>query len=514
MSNKNKEYTEKYAEYAMEQMRKYGIPASITLAQGILESANGQSQLARNENNHFGIKASSSWLASGGAYGLYTDDKPNEKFCSYNSVAESYEHHSRFLKENRRYAECFRQSPDNYKAWAQELDKAGYATAGKYAPALISIIERNDLTKYDRMVMEEMRTQGKETGTARGVVSEPYSFPLKRDEFLFVTSPFGNRQDPMNKGRQQFHKGIDIRTDHEPLLATENNGKVVAVNSNANSPGGKSVTVEYAHEDGCKVQVMYCHLDSVDVKAGDTVYAGLKVGVSGNTGSRTTGPHLHMGVKQISSDGTRRDIDPATYLSDIAVKGNIKLQLMHNGEDLLAKYHVPDLVQQEDAVKDETLSPDDWMKKLLSSEDSGVNLHGGDPIMDMIVTMFSSLMVLANQIDNKEEKMQAATDAALNRQIDLSTFIRGMKECSLKIQEDGGTVLHINDGSHEYDHRLSNSEMNRLSLVLSNTTLDDDAKRERIGAVISQIAVASSASLNYEQVVDEGRSHQENMQIK
>lgn len=76
--SKNQEYVEQYKEYAMEQMRRYGIPASVTLAQGILESSNGQSQLARNENNHFGIKASSSWLASGGKYGLYTDDKSNE----------------------------------------------------------------------------------------------------------------------------------------------------------------------------------------------------------------------------------------------------------------------------------------------------------------------------------------------------------------------------------------------------------------------------------------------------
>lgn len=89
-----------------------------------------------------------------------------------------------------------------------------------------------------------------------------------------------------------------------------------------------------------------------------------------------------------------------------------------------------------------------------------------------------------------------------------------MRECSLKIQEGGGAVLHINDGSHEYDHRLTNSEMNRLSFILSSTTLDDNAKRERIGAVISQVIVASSASLNYEQGVDEGRSHQDNMQIK
>lgn len=84
--SKNQEYAEKYAAFAMEQMRKYGIPASVTLAQGILESSNGQSRLALNENNHFGIKATPQWIAQGGKYGIYTDDKPNEKFCSYDSV--------------------------------------------------------------------------------------------------------------------------------------------------------------------------------------------------------------------------------------------------------------------------------------------------------------------------------------------------------------------------------------------------------------------------------------------
>ena len=99
---KNAEYAARYAEEAKEQMRLYGIPASITLAQAILESRNGESELARKENNHFGIKATSSWLKNGGAYGIYTDDKPNEKFCKYASVGDSYEHHSQFLKQNSR----------------------------------------------------------------------------------------------------------------------------------------------------------------------------------------------------------------------------------------------------------------------------------------------------------------------------------------------------------------------------------------------------------------------------
>jgi hypothetical protein len=154
MASATQSYIDKYSAQAMSQMEKYGIPASITLAQGILESANGQSQLARNENNHFGIKASKSWLDGGGKYGLYTDDAKNEKFCSYASVGDSYEHHSKFLKNNARYAGCFKLSADDYQGWANGLQRAGYATNRSYAQSLIAVIERNGLAKYDRMVMQ------------------------------------------------------------------------------------------------------------------------------------------------------------------------------------------------------------------------------------------------------------------------------------------------------------------------------------------------------------------------
>lgn len=225
MANKNQEYTEQYADYAMAQMRRYGIPASVTLAQGILESSNGQSRLAVNENNHFGIKATPEWIAEGGRYGLYSDDKPNEKFCSYDSVGDSYEHHSRFLKENSRYARCFSLSPDDYKGWTQGLEKAGYATGGHYADSLQRIIEQNGLQKYDRQVMQEMETQGKRFGVEENPLREvgntvDYSFPVERKEFLFVTSPFGMRQDPAD-GKERMHTGIDIRCDGDTVLATE-----------------------------------------------------------------------------------------------------------------------------------------------------------------------------------------------------------------------------------------------------------------------------------------------------
>lgn len=509
MANKNQEYAEKYAAYAMEQMRLYGIPASVTLAQGILESANGQSQLARNENNHFGIKAGRSWLESGGRYGLYTDDRPDEKFCSYDSVADSYTHHSQVLKNNSRYAACFSLAPDDYKGWAQGLDRAGYATAGSYAPSLISIIERNNLQEYDRLVIKQMRSEGLvpghglSDGTGNNVSYTGYSFPLQRNEFLLVTSPFGMRDDPVNPGREQMHKGIDIRCDNEPLLATEDNGKVVAVNENTGTAGGKSVTVEYERGDGTKIQVYLAHLSSINVKTGDTVNAGQQLGVTGNTGIRTTGPHLHFGVKQVSTDGSVRDMDPAAYLADIARKGNITQTVMHNGTDLLAAYKTSSPESVTDI--DTTMSLDDWMKKLLSSEDSGVGLTGTghDPVMDMVITLFTSLMALAVKIDSKSEEdaMQVATDAAIERRINLSPLVPGLRECSLTVRENDTPVLQYDDGTGSRSCRLSLQDVNRLSVLLNDSSISDSQKEQRVAAMVNGIVLNDNMSRNYNQGV-------------
>ena len=533
--SKNKDYADKYAEYAMEQMRRYGIPASVTLAQGIIESSNGQSQLARNENNHFGIKATQSWIAGGGKYGLYTDDKPNEKFCSYGSVSNSYEHHSQFLKNNQRYAGCFKLSPDDYRGWAKGLEKAGYATAGKYASNLVGIIEKNDLQKYDQQVMAEMKAKGQTFGAEQNhrtmnsnivdtinsnnrksddyaMNGSRYSFPLKRDEFMLVTSQFGLRTDPMDSSKQQMHKGIDIQTKQDDVLATENHGKVIAVNQNAHTTGGKSVTLEYQRENGAKCQINYLHLSSIDVKVGDDVKAGQKIGVSGNTGTRTTGEHLHFGVKQIAADGTSRDIDPAAYLAEIGQKGNIQLQALSNGTDLLAKYK--EAVPGKNPEIDTTLSPEEWIKKLLSSEDSGVGMSSGDPIMELVTTLFTSLMALAVQIDGKseEEKMQAATDSAIKKQVDMSTLMPSLKECTLSIQESGKALLQMNDGKNSYSHELSTVEMNRLQSILGDSGLSDADKQQRITGMVNNALLTQQASRNYEQ--NAGQQENQNLQIR
>lgn len=505
MASVSQQYVEQYAEYAIVQQRKYGVPASVTLAQGILESANGRSQLSRECNNHFGIKAGKSWLDASGQYGLYSDDKPNEKFCKYSSVGDSYEHHSLILKNNSRYAPCFALAQDDYRGWCNGLQKAGYASSKLYASSLISVIERMDLTKYDRMAMERGPIAATSEVKASPQQSGGYSFPVKRDEFLLITSPFGMRNDPINPGQKQFHKGVDIRCKGDNLLATEDNGRVVGVNHNVNTGGGKSVTIEYDRPDGTKYQATYMHLSEIAVKVGDTVNAGNKIGVSGNTGTRTTGEHLHFGVKQISVDGTTRDIDPAAYLAEIAVKGNIAVTAMHIGKNLLEKYadRIPDVAQGEDMAVDETpeeeMTPDGWMKKLLSSEDSGVSLPSNDPVMEMAVTMFTSLMALAVQIDGKdrEEAMALATDAAVNRQIDLSSLTPGLKACTLNIREGQNPVLSITDDKSTFNHELTNAEMTRLSAALNDASLSDEAKQGRIAGIINNIVVANQMSQNF-----------------
>ncbi len=139
-------YIDQYKDLAIAEMLKYNIPASITLAQGLLESGAGMSELARNGNNHFGIKCHD-WT---GARTYHDDDANNECFRAYRDVYESYEDHSRFLARQPRYRSLFRLKRTDYKGWAKGLKKCGYATSPTYAKQLIGIIELYKLHKYDK----------------------------------------------------------------------------------------------------------------------------------------------------------------------------------------------------------------------------------------------------------------------------------------------------------------------------------------------------------------------------
>lgn len=152
-----KEYIEKYSSLAVKQMHQYKIPASITLAQGILESNNGNSRLATKANNHFGIKCHG-W---GGKKIFADDDKKNECFRNYKNVLESFVDHSLFLNKYSRYEFLFDYKITDYKSWAKGLKKAGYATNNKYPELLIKIIEENKLYQFDSKKIDKNLISGK-----------------------------------------------------------------------------------------------------------------------------------------------------------------------------------------------------------------------------------------------------------------------------------------------------------------------------------------------------------------
>lgn len=173
------EYILTYRQTAMDKMQEYGIPASITLAQGILESGNGNSELARKANNHFGIKCHKEW--TGKTYHM-DDDARDECFRKYDSPDESYRDHSIFLTSRDRYAELFKLDVKDYKGWAHGLKKAGYATNPKYAHLLIKIIEENMLYEFDRGITPEYLTSVKNTpGLAASLQNNAIAAPSPAD---------------------------------------------------------------------------------------------------------------------------------------------------------------------------------------------------------------------------------------------------------------------------------------------------------------------------------------------
>lgn len=149
-ANTIQNYISTFKETAKDNMRTHGIPASITLAQGILESGSGNGRLATQANNHFGIKCHKEWT---GETIHHDDDASQECFRKYRHASESFRDHSLFLTSRSRYSDLFMLKKDDYKGWAKGLRKAGYATDPKYPDKLISLIERYELYKYDDEVL-------------------------------------------------------------------------------------------------------------------------------------------------------------------------------------------------------------------------------------------------------------------------------------------------------------------------------------------------------------------------
>ena len=200
------QYIETYQKSAVNQMHKYKIPASITLAQGIIESSNGNSRLAVKAKNHFGIKCHD-WEGKK----IYADDdKKNECFRSYKNASESYKDHSLFLTKYQRYEFLFDYKITDYKSWAQGLKKAGYATNSKYADILIKVIEENELFKYDKASFKNNVNSISISGK-RKVYLHPnnikYVWSKENESFLDIAKEF-------ELGLWQLYKYNDISKDY------------------------------------------------------------------------------------------------------------------------------------------------------------------------------------------------------------------------------------------------------------------------------------------------------------
>jgi LysM repeat protein len=186
-------YTSLYAAEAMQEMSRTGIPASITLSQGIIESDYGRSRLATKANNHFGIKCHSDW--KGGRI-YHDDDKRGECFRKYKSANESFRDHSDFLVYGSRYSFLFDLPTDDYKGWAKGLKKAGYATNPKYASMLIRTIEENQLYEYDRAISGK---GGKKKSTGQIEISYYETDPDIEDIDVLVTNSGSVRLSSRNR---------------------------------------------------------------------------------------------------------------------------------------------------------------------------------------------------------------------------------------------------------------------------------------------------------------------------
>ena len=224
------EYIASYKDDAIETMKRTGIPASITLAQGILESGDGNSDLARKANNHFGIKCHSDW--TGPTYTM-DDDAKDECFRKYRKVIESYKDHADFLTGRNRYAFLFDLKTTDYKGWAKGLKKAGYATNPKYPELLIGIIERSELHQFDDPKAQKKSSNNDKVATKetpkRSTSSDQYRSNTgahkvvnSKNNIKYIIAKSNDDleeiADEFNMGLWQITKYNDLSDNHSPEL--------------------------------------------------------------------------------------------------------------------------------------------------------------------------------------------------------------------------------------------------------------------------------------------------------
>lgn len=248
-SSRVENYINNYKELAISEMLRTGVPASVTLAQGILETAGGQSDLASVANNHFGIKCKSDWA---GEHMYHDDDAKNECFRKYASVEDSYKDHSDFLKTRPMYAFLFKLDPTDFEGWAKGLKKAGYATSLTYAQHLIKIIVENNLQSYTLVAMQKKVLDGNTFATTTAAVSL-----VERGEYPIALISNINQHTSL-----EVENNPKVRSEIYPLnsVFNINNLKVIY------APNGTSLlALANNYNVGLKKLIEFNELDQTDI---------------------------------------------------------------------------------------------------------------------------------------------------------------------------------------------------------------------------------------------------------
>lgn len=500
---------------AIEQQIKYGVPASVTLAQAWIEHA-GYSETT---NNYFGIHDDNGyWRKNGGKTAFLNDNGKMAHFRVYDSMEQGIEDHSKFFLVNQRYAKCLAIDPNDPaygKKWAQGVCDAGYAERPKndpnrYARMITTEIKDYHLDEIDReanaiaaqrgVAVGYMRGQAKSSdyepqqsaapavATATVVGNQHFRMPV--DEVnLQMTSGFGMRVHPTTKQWSQ-HNGIDISMPSgTQLFSTEDRGIVKRVNwgTDRNNDGkpdldakgnpiinGKCVEVEYKHGNDTYT-VQYLHMSRVDVEEGQMVDHNTLLGLSGDTG-RGTGAHLHYGVMK---NGTF--INPVNYLADIAVlsQSNAKIKDLHHGSnDVLAdakqKVDMNELMAHKDSLDRDAAS------HLYAQNQQGSATMQQPLNADALVQQFTQsndpLQMLSFMM--QQQNIQGTSDGFLHSMI--STLFKGAILLALQLQNGNGQEPA--DQAEEQDATRT-PEQQKLDAVLRHRETPDVEKARQMASM-------------------------------
>lgn len=247
--NKTEQYIKQYSQIAVDEMKRYNIPASITLAQGILESGNGESRLATEGKNHFGIKCHENWK---GETIIEDDDAKGECFRKYPTVTDSYHDHSLFLTERDRYSFLFEYNKTDYKKWAKGLKKAGYATNPKYPTLLIDLIERYELSRFDKGIEKERKlyfanSYGLPYLTGIGVYyfnKKSLYFTEVNTSFVFSEASVGYDHELLNMFYVGIKTGVIYRPTEEKDFIPQIAGELIYRNNSILIRGGVQLPLD------------------------------------------------------------------------------------------------------------------------------------------------------------------------------------------------------------------------------------------------------------------------------